>query len=135
MCLTINSCQSVKYEKGEIKFLNYGNQIPIVFKIYADSECSFKKVEIWEGEYTRKYQKDIPNSFCAKLVCIDDRLSLPEVIFRGNNSCNDFIKWILQTQKWCNEIIKEHFNKLLVMSNYDEKLYNNSDKCWICIKI
>ena len=92
ICLTINVCQSVKYEKGEIKFLNYGNQIPIVCKIYADSECSFKKVEIWEGEYTRKYQEDIPNSFCAKLVCIDDRFNLPEVIFSGKNSCNDFIK-------------------------------------------
>ena len=78
-----------------------------------------KKVEIWEGSYTGKYQEHIPNSFCAKLVCIDDRFSLPVIIFRGKNSCNDFIKWVLEKKKWCNEISKECFNKPLIMSNDD----------------
>ena len=42
-CLLINGCQEVKYESGTIKFTNYNKQIPIVFKIYADTECFFEK--------------------------------------------------------------------------------------------
>ena len=35
-CLSINGKQSVKLEKGIIKFKNHFKQIPIPFKIYAD---------------------------------------------------------------------------------------------------
>ena len=38
-CLLINGTQAAKYEKGVIKFKNYEKQLPIPFKIYADSEC------------------------------------------------------------------------------------------------
>ena len=37
-CLIINGCQTVNYESGIIKFINYNKQIPILFKIYADTE-------------------------------------------------------------------------------------------------
>ena len=39
-CLSINGKQSVKLEKGIIKFENYFKQIPVPFKIYADFECN-----------------------------------------------------------------------------------------------
>ena len=38
-CLLINGCQAVNYESVIIKFTNYNKQIPILFKIYADTEC------------------------------------------------------------------------------------------------
>ena len=38
-CLLINGCQAVNYQSGIIKFTNYNKQIPILFKIYADTEC------------------------------------------------------------------------------------------------
>ena len=37
-CLSINGKQSVKLEKGIIKFGNYFKQIPALFKIYSDFE-------------------------------------------------------------------------------------------------
>ena len=37
-CLSINSKQSVKLEKGIIQFENYFKQIPVPFKIYAEFE-------------------------------------------------------------------------------------------------
>ena len=43
-CLLINGTQAVKYETGIIKFKNYEKQIPIPFKIIADSDCSLKKL-------------------------------------------------------------------------------------------
>ena len=64
-CLSINGKQSVKLEKGIIKFENYFKQIPVPFKIYADFECNLRGVEIYEGFYTKKYQDHIP---CILLI-------------------------------------------------------------------
>ena len=65
-CLLINGCQAVNYESGTIKFANYNKQIPILFKIYADTECVLKCTNTYEGESTIKYQEHIPNSIGAK---------------------------------------------------------------------
>ena len=90
-CLLINGCQAVNYESGIIKFTNYNKQIPILFKIYADTESFLKITKIKEGEYTTKYQEHQPNSIGAKLVCIDDRFTLPSIIFKGKNCINKII--------------------------------------------
>ena len=34
--LSINSAQSIRLEKGTIKFKNYFKQLPVPFKVYAD---------------------------------------------------------------------------------------------------
>ena len=56
-CLIINAKQSVKLEKGIIKFENYFKQIPVPFKIYADFECNLRGVESCEGSYTKKISR------------------------------------------------------------------------------
>ena len=61
-CLLINDTQAVKYETGVMKFKNHEKQIPIPFKIYDDTECLLKRINIDEGKYTKLYQKHIPNS-------------------------------------------------------------------------
>ena len=131
-CLLINDTQAVKYETGIIKFKNYEKQIPIPFKIYADTECLLKRINISEGKYTKLYQKHIPNSIGAKLVCIDNRFTLPTIIFEGKNCINNFIKWIFTQQERINQIINNHFNKKLKMTIEDENNYQNSKDCWIC---
>ena len=133
-CLLINDTQAVKYETGIIKFKNYEKQIPIPFKIYADTECLLKRINISEGKYTKLYQKHIPNSIGAKLVCIDNRFTLPTIIFEGKNCINNFIKWIFTQQERINQIINNHFNKKLKMTIEDENNYQNSQDCWICNK-
>ena len=45
-CLLINSCQAVNYKWGIIKFPNHNKQIPILFKIYADTEYFLKRTKI-----------------------------------------------------------------------------------------
>ena len=91
-----------------------------------------KKTNSKKGEYTIKYQEHIPNSIGAKLVCIDDRFTLPSIIFTGKNCINKFITWVLDKQKWTKQIIKQYFNKRLIMTSEDEEIYNNSHICWIC---
>ena len=79
--LLINSTQAVKYETGTTKLKNFNKQMPIPFKIYADSECLLKRVNVDKGGYTKLYQKHIPNSIAAKLVCVDNRFTLPTKLF------------------------------------------------------
>ena len=90
-CLSINDKQSVKLEKGIIKFENYFKQIPVNFKIYADFECNLKKVKCNEGSYTVKYQDHIPCSFAYKVVCGDNRLTKPTIIYRGEKRFHDLL--------------------------------------------
>ena len=42
--------QAFKYETGVIPFKNYEKQIPIAFKIYADTEFFLKRINIDEGK-------------------------------------------------------------------------------------
>ena len=131
-CLLINGGQAVNYESGIMKFTNYNKQVPILFKIYAGTECFLKRTKIEEGQHTIKYQGHQPNSIGAKLVCIDDRFALPSIIFKGKVCINTFITWVLDKQKWTKQITKKCFKKRLIMTNEDEQIYNNSHICWIC---
>ena len=78
-----------------------------------------------------QYQEHYPISTAEKLVCIDDRFTLPVIVFNGDNSINKFIKWIFRKQKQSNRVIKKYFNKELIMTTQDKKIYNNSQICWI----
>ena len=133
-CLSINGKQSVKLEKGTIKFENYFKQIPVPFKIYADFECNLRGVECYEGSYTKKYQDHIPCSFAYKVVCIDDRFTKPIVVFRGENAAYEFFKAILKDYKYFKKIMKKHFNKDLIMRE-EEYLFQQSNSRWICEKL
>ena len=97
--LLINGCQAVNYESGAIKFKNYNKQIPILFKIYADTECFLKRTKVKECKHTIKCQEHYDNSIGVKLVCIDDRFTLPSIIFKGKDCINKFISWVLDKQK------------------------------------
>ena len=44
--LNTNGIQAATSETGVIKFKYYEKHLPIPFKIYADSECLFKKTNI-----------------------------------------------------------------------------------------
>ena len=95
--------QAVKYKTGVITFKNYEKQIPIVFKIYADTECFLKRINIDEGKYTKLYQKHIPNSIGAKLVCIDNRFTSPTIILKVKVVLINLLNGFLHNKK---ELIK-----------------------------
>ena len=80
-----------------------------------------KRTKIEEGEYTIKYQEHQPNAIGAKLVCIDDRFTLPSIIFKGKDCINKFIAWVLDKQRWTKQITKKYFDKRLLMTSEDEQ--------------
>ena len=74
VCLTINGAQSVRLEKGTIKFKNDFKQI-VSFKTYSDFECILNNSERFERSCSKVYQDHIHCSFAYKPVCFDDRFS------------------------------------------------------------
>ena len=140
ICLEINGEQSVKLESGTIEFKNYFKQVAVSFKSYADFESLLKGFQINDREkntsYTEKYQNHIPCSFAYKYkaVCIDDKFNKEAVLYRGKNAFKRFIEAILEEYD-CKKVIKEHFNKNLIMSVEDEEKFQSSNKCWICKKL
>ena len=54
------------------------------------------------------------------------------LFLKGKNCINKFITWVLDKQKWAQQITKHYFNKRLIMTSEDEEIYNNSQICWIC---
>ena len=54
-----------------------------------------KRTKTKECEYTIKYQEHQSNSIGAKLVCFDDRFTLPSIIFKGKDCINKFITCVL----------------------------------------
>ena len=91
-----------------------------------------KRVNIKKGGYSKLYQKDIPNSIAAKLVCVDNEFTLPTKIFTGSNCIKDFIQWIFEQKKYCNHIYNKKFNQKFRMTIEDENNYKNSQDCCIC---
>ena len=135
VCLSINGAQSVRLEKGTIEFKNYFKQIPVPFKIYADFECNLKSVESYEGSYSKKYQDHVPCSFAYKLVCVDDEFTKPTVVFSEENAAYESVKAILKECQHCKKVMKERFNKNLIMSEEDKEQFQSSNACWICEKL
>ena len=114
---------------------NYFKQLPVPFKIYADFECNLKNVECYEGTCTKKYHEHVPCSYAYKVVCIDDRFSKPIVVYRGENAAYKFITVIPEERKYCKKIMKDEFNKNLIMTVEEEHLFQQSTSRWICKKI
>ena len=93
-----------------------------------------KRININLSKNTKLYQKHVPNSIGAKLVCIDNEFTFPTKIFTGSNSIKEFIEWIFEQKKYCNQIINKYFNKKLKMARENENNYQNSQNCSICNK-
>ena len=139
-CLVINGSQRGKLDKGSIAFNYYSRQLPVPFKIYADFECNLKECNSNDSinensSYTKKYQSHIPCGFGYKLICIDNKFSKDIIVYRGKDCINKFITMILKEYEYFSNLIKKHFNKNLVMIKEEEKIFELSNKCWICDKL
>ena len=133
--LSINGAQSVKLERGTIKFKNTFKQIEVPFKIYSDFECNLKSAESYEGSCSKKYQDHILCSFAYKLVYIDNKFSKPIVIYSDENVPYKFIEGLLKECEYCKKMMKKHFNKNLIMTEKAEENFQLSNTCWIFEKL
>ena len=79
-----------------------------------------------------KMQSHVPCGFGYKVVCIDDRFTKDVVIYRERDCVNKFIHAILDKYKYCKGVVRDNFNKNLIMSMEEEELFQKANKCWIC---
>ena len=102
-CLSINGKQSIKVEKGIIKFENYSKQIPVPFKIYADFECNLRGVESYEGSYTKNIKITLLVVLLTKLfplmIGLLSHLSFLEVKMLLMNLLKQFVRSISTAKK------------------------------------
>ena len=85
-CLMINGAQNVKLEKGFIEFKNFGKQIHVPFKIYADFECLLKVCDVGVDNDCFSFC-----SFTYKVVCVNNKFSKNVVLYRAKNAILKFI--------------------------------------------
>ena len=50
----------------------------------------------------------------------------------GKDAVYNFINSMIEESKYCNKVMKKHFNKELVMTKKEIEDFKNSTKCWIC---
>ena len=146
-CLTVNGVQAINMPKqGENipKFNNFHKQLPVPFVIYADFEAITRKVQgCKQGEeieneknkrsYTEAYQTHEDCGYGYKLVCCyRERYSKPIQTYRGENAVYKFMEKMLEEVEYCKAVVKECFNKPLVMTEDDEQHFRTMDRCHIC---
>ena len=138
-CLIINGTRRIEMPQPGSKVYFYGHQkqLPIPFVVYADFEAITKKIDSCsprgDKSYTQAYQKHEPSGFGYKVVChYDQKYSKPAVIYRGENVIEKFIQHLFEEVKYFQEVIKENFQKPLIMSKKDEEDFQKVKKCWIC---
>ena len=147
-CIAINGVQAIKMpEKYKDKngvwrspcvyFKNHHKSLPVPFSIFADLECTTEKISGCQPSdsrsYTQQYQKHTACSFGYKVVChYDEMYSGDVVIYRGEDCIEKFMKCMFEEVKNCQKIIRENFNKPLIMSIEDEKAFNEATHCHIC---
>ena len=95
-CFKINGKETVIFKRGSTKFKNYIKQLSAPLKIYADLESLLKRVKgndrkINKTSYTEKYQKHIPSTFPYKVLCIDEKINKPLLIYRGKMQSMNFL--------------------------------------------
>ena len=83
----------------------------------------------------KKNQNHIPNSLAYIVVCINNKLSKPIVLYRGKSGVYIFIDEIFEEYDYSKKVMHEHFNKNFVMSIEDEKRFQSINKCWVCNKL
>ena len=140
-CLIINGTQRIEMPKpgSKVQFHNYQNQLPAPFVIYADFEALTRKIDSCsqrgDKSYTQAYQKHEACGFGYKVVChYDQKYSKPAVIYRGKNTVPKLYQNLTEEVLYCKKVIKDNFQKPLIMFKKDEEDFQKAKKCWICQK-
>ena len=139
-CIIINGKQAIKMPDKYsriLKFKGFKKQLPVPFVIYADFEAITEKIDNCQRNdnksYTEAYQNHRDCGYGYKVVCCyDDKFTKKEVIYRGEKAVYKFMEAMLKEVRYCQQVIKEKFNKELKMTKEDEAKFQKADRCHIC---
>ena len=139
-CTVINGSQSVRMpEEGKdyVRFENHHRRLQVPFVIYADFEAITQKVhgckKSMDRSYTEAYQNHIDCGYGYKVVCCyDDKYTKDVKLYRGEGSVKRFLEDMLLEVESCKKVIKECFNKEIIMTPNYIKDFEQSKSCYIC---
>jgi len=144
-CFALNGTQAIDMPPpgSKIYFKNHHRVQAVPFVIYADFEALAEEIPTCQPpdqkSFTTPYQSHHACSYGYKVVChADQSYSRPEEIYRSNNgkkeAIENFIENIFREVQSCQEVMKKHFNKPLIMTEENERDFQNSTSCYICGK-
>ena len=87
------------------------------------------------SSWTKKSQDHVPCGFGYKVVCVDDRFTKDAVVYRRKDCFNKLISAIFREYEYCRDVMKNYFNKNLIISMEEDEVFQLSNKCWICGKL
>jgi len=141
-CYLLNGTQKIVLPKpgSKVFFKNYHRIQPVPFVIYADFEAITEKIDSCipnnDKSFTDPYQKHTACGYGYKVVCYSDQsYSKPVNTYRGESSDDVIKKFNKELEievKNCQEVIRNHFNKPLIISPENELDFQNSTTCYIC---
>ena len=119
-----------------IFFMNYHKPLMVPFVIYADFECITVPINEKHGNNSEAYQEHKACGYGYKKVWqYDDNYSKPTKIYRGPDAVYKLIENLLEEQKEIKKIIKQNFNKVMIISKKKEQNdFKNAKSCHICNK-
>ena len=149
-CIEINGMQATRFPEMYVdgdgverppceNFRNYERGLQAPFYAPSDSEALLVPVSSCrpddEKSYTLQYQNHTPCSIGYKLVSTyDDKYSKPVQIFRGEDCISKYLDSLYEQVDECKSIIREQYNKPLIMTHKDDMDFKNSKRCHICRK-
>ena len=111
-CFKVNSKQRIIMPKKSeyVKLKNAERKIKSPFMIYADFESILVSEDNGKQNrnefYTNKYQKHVACSYGYKLVCVDDKFSMPFKSYFGENTVYNFINSMTEESKYYSDVMK-----------------------------
>ena len=136
-----HSCVRVELPKegSSVRFNHVGRSIRVPFVVYADFEsriipintCSHNEKQ----SFTKQYQKHITISYCYYIKCFDETVYKGKLVTYTAMSETDDVagKFVESIEKDIIDICEsKKFPKKIVMSDEDEKKYNDAKDCHIC---
>ena len=137
-CSKFECGKTVFPEKGKtLKFVNFERIHDIPFVIFADFECYLIPVNNKIGKNTKQFQKHEASGFCYLIICFDNNIYKPKMVFYTKKSEDEDIGKIFveSLEKDVKEIYnKFKFPKRMIFGDEDKKDFKHAEKCYACGK-
>ena len=117
--------------------MKYHKQLMAPFVIYADFKSITVPINEKHGNNTEAYQEHKACGYGYKIVCqYDDKYSKPTKIYRGPDAVYKLTENLLLEEKEIQKIIKQNFNKEMIISKKEKKNdFKNAKSCHLCNRV
>ena len=126
-------------EGSSVRFNHVGRSMRVPFVVYADFESRIIPINTCspneKQSFTKQYQKHIPSSYCYYIKCFDETVYEGKLVTYTAISETDDVagKFVESIEKDIIDICESNkFPKKIVMTDEDEKKYNDAKDCHIC---